>query len=109
MQKVDLSAICKGLIHLAPHQQEMLLNLLLKYEELFDGTLGEWMTAPVRLQLKPEAKPYHVRRAYPVPRVHLGTLKREVDRLCKIHVLKKQDDLEWASPSFIIPKQNNTV
>ena len=49
-EKADLPAIVKSLIHLTPHQKEMLLALLLKFEELFDGTLGEWKTAPVRLE-----------------------------------------------------------
>jgi len=108
-EKADLPAICKALIHLTKDQQEQLLTLLQKYEELFDGTLGEWKTTPVSLELKEGAKPFHVRRAYPIPKVHKGTLTREVDQLVKIGVLKKQDDSEWASPSFIIPKANGTV
>ena len=108
-EKADLPAICKALTHLTKDQQEQLLILLQKYKELFDGTLGDWKTTPVSLELKEGAKPYHVRRPYPVPKVHKGTLLREVDRLVKIGVLKRQDDSEWASPSFIIPKANGTV
>jgi hypothetical protein len=33
----------------------------------------------------------------------------EVERLVKLGVLESQPALEWASPSFIIPKKNRTV
>ena len=59
-----------------------------KYEELFDGTLGTWKDTEVELELIDDAKPYHA-RPYPIPKCHLDTLKMEVDRLCKIGVLKK--------------------
>ncbi len=44
-QKIDLQSIfrddCK---HLSADQQKKLLQLLKKYESLFDGTLGDWKT-----------------------------------------------------------------
>jgi hypothetical protein len=47
-QKADLQSIvtdkCK---HLSADQQKKLLQLLTKYELLFDGTLGDWKTKPV--------------------------------------------------------------
>ena len=33
----------------------------------------------------------------------------EVERLCKVGVLKKVNRSEWAAPTFIIPKKDNTV
>ena len=41
--------------------------------------------------------------------MHVETTKWEVQRLCDLGVLKWQDDSEWASPTFIIPKKDNTV
>ena len=41
--------------------------------------------------------------------IHKLTLKKEVDRLIKIGVLKKINNSQWAAPTFIIPKKNNTV
>jgi hypothetical protein len=35
--------------------------------------------------------------------------KKEIQRLCELGVLKWQPDYEWASPTFIIPKIDNTV
>jgi hypothetical protein len=59
-QKADLQSIvndkCK---HLSTNQQKKLLQLLTKYELLFDGTLGDWKTKPVLFQLKEGVSPYH--------------------------------------------------
>jgi hypothetical protein len=82
--------------------------LLLKYEELFDGMLGNWKLPPVSIELKEGAKPYHG-RPYPIPKVHKATLMKEIDCLIAIGVLKWQPSSKWASPSFIIPKKDHTV
>ena len=89
-------------------QQAKLLKLLQKYEILFDGTLGKWTGTKVNLELNEGATPYHA-RSYPVPRVHLQTLKMEVERLCELGVLKRVNRSQWAAPTFIIPKKDKTV
>jgi hypothetical protein len=61
---------------------------MLKYESLFDGTLGAWTHPDHRLELKEGVKPYHA-KSFPVPKVHLKTLKKEVYRLCDVGVLKR--------------------
>jgi hypothetical protein len=59
-KKADLQSIvrdnCK---HLRANQQKKLLQLLKKYELLFDGTLGVWKTKPVSFQLREGVSPYH--------------------------------------------------
>ena len=94
--------------HLSSQQQNKLLRLLVEYEELFDGTLGDFKTVPVSLKLNKGAAPYHG-RPFPIPHVHLDVLKKEVERLCEVGVLKRQPTSEWASPTLIIPKKNKTV
>jgi hypothetical protein len=51
--KADLQSVirdnCK---HLSANQQKKLLQLLEKYEWLFNGTLGDWKTKPVSFQPK---------------------------------------------------------
>ncbi len=86
----------------------MLLALLLKFEELFDGTLGDWKLPPVSFELKEGAKPYHGRQ-YPIPKIHKATLMKEIDRLILIGILKWQPLSKWALLSFIIPKKDHTV
>jgi hypothetical protein len=80
----------------------------MKYVLLFDSTLGDWKTKLVSFQLKESATPYHC-QAFPEPKIHKVVLIKEVERLCKLGVLQLQHAPEWASPSFIAPKKNNTV
>ena len=74
---------------------------------MFDGTLGTYPHQKVHLELLPGAKQVH--SPYPVPRMHLATLKRELDYLVKIGALIQTQESEWASPSFIIPKMDDRV
>jgi hypothetical protein len=94
--------------HHNPTEKLKLLELITEFEDLFDGTLGEWKTEPVSLELKEGSIPYHG-RAYPIPQKHNATVKTEVKRLCEIGVLEWQAASEWASPSVIQPKKNDKV
>jgi hypothetical protein len=58
--------------------------------------------------LKADATLYHA-RALPIPKVHEATLKLEGQRLCELGVVKKVNRLEWAAPTFIIPKKDGYV
>jgi hypothetical protein len=107
--KADLQSIVKNNCqHLSTENQKKLLQLLVRFESLFDGTLGDWRIKPVSFQLKEGASPYHG-RAFPVPKIPKDVLIKEIERLCKLGVLERQHYSEWASPSFIVPKKNNTV
>jgi hypothetical protein len=107
--KANLPAIVRdNCSHLTPLQQEKLLSLLLDFESLFDGTLGDWNRPPVSIELKEGAKPYHG-RPYPIPQLHKATLMKEINRLVDIGVMKRQSSSQWASPTFIIPKKDMTV
>ncbi len=107
--KADLPSIVKNYCsHLSAPHQSSLLVLLLKYEELFEGTLGDWKLPPVSIELKEGIKAYHG-RPYPIPKIHKATLMKKIGWLIEIGVLKWQPSSKWASPSFIIPKKNHTV
>ena len=77
--------------HLSPIDQSKLLLLLTKCEELFNGTLGDSNTDPVKFNLQLGAKPCHG-KSYPVPQSHKAVFKIEVERLCQIGVLKRQPE-----------------
>jgi hypothetical protein len=75
-ERADLPEVVKNnCSHISPKDQHKLLELLLEFEELFDGTLGDWDTEPVSFQLKPGATPYKG-RPFPVPKNTQRTLKR---------------------------------
>ena len=59
--------------HLSKNKQNKIINLLKKYEELFNGTLGDMNTSPVHLEIKKGAIPKH-HKPFPVPKVHEMTL-----------------------------------
>ena len=107
-EKANLEDIVDTCTHLDTVEKEQLLQTLKKFEHLFDGNLGDWKTSPVHLELKEGAKPHHG-RAFPVPRIHRETLKKEVERMVELGILKWEGESEWAFPSFIIPKSNQTV
>ena len=107
-QKANLPKIVKDLIYLNSIKQKKLLKLLRKYEKMFDGTLGNYTGSTYKIELKEKVAPYHA-KPFPIPKVHETTLKKEVERLVKIGVLKKINNSEWAAPTFIIPKKNGTV
>ena len=48
-------------------------------------------------------QPYHV------PRIHLSTFKKELDRLVELGVLVHQNEIDWGSPTFIVPKKYGRI
>jgi hypothetical protein len=61
-EKADLPAIIReNCSHLTANNREKLLSVLLKFEPLFHGTLGDWKLLPVSFELKEGMKPYHGR------------------------------------------------
>ncbi len=108
-KKADLQSIvrdnCK---HRSANQQKKLMQLLKKYEMLFDGTLGDWKTKPILFQLREGISPHHG-QTFPVPKIYEDTIIKEVERLRELGVLERQPASEWALPSFIIPKKDRTV
>jgi hypothetical protein len=82
--------------------------VLLKFEWLVNGTLGDWKLPPVSFELKEGMKPYHG-RPYPIPHKHKAILMKEIKRLCNIGALEWQPSSRWALPTFIIPKKDSTV
>jgi hypothetical protein len=66
-----------------------LLEVLAKHQKMFDGTLGVYPHKKVHIGIDPNAKPVHA-CLYLVPRVHLHTIKKELDHLVEIGVLAPQ-------------------
>jgi hypothetical protein len=107
-EQVDIKegvAWCK---HLSNTEQQQLFAVLSRFKSLFDGTLGHWNNEHYDITLQPNVKPYHA-RPYPISKIHEATLKIELERLCKIGVLRKINRSKWGSPRFIIPKKDGTV
>ena len=107
--KADLAKLSQECDQLDKADQQKLLQLLQKYEHLFDGTVGTWMTDPVDLVLKyPTCTPYHA-KPYPVPYSQEQKLKEEVNRLCEQGILRNINKSEWACPMFTISKPDGSL
>ncbi len=108
-EKADLPAIVREKRpHLKASDREKLLSVLLRFELLFDGMLGDWNLPPVSFELKECMKPYYG-RPYPIPHKHKAILMKEMKQLCNIGVLVWQPSSRWTLPTFIIPKKDSTV
>ena len=81
-QKADLNEVmtkqCQR--HLTAIERHRLIQLLKKFEYLFDSTLGTWNTTPVESELEDNAKPV-CSRPYLVHKVHKTIFKKKVERL----------------------------
>ncbi len=87
-KKADLHAVLRdNCTHLNSAKKDKLLELLEKFEQLFDGTLGHWRTNPVSSQLMEGVTPYHG-RAFPIPKIHKDVPMKEIQRLCDLGVLE---------------------
>jgi hypothetical protein len=104
-ERTDVAEVIKGLTYINTHQKADLLQVLWENNKIFNGTLGVYPHKKVHIDIDPNAKPVHS-RPYPVPQIHLKTFKKELDYLVRIGVLAAQQESEWVSPSFIIPKKD---
>ena len=107
-EKADLRKVVQECTHLSDIEKNSLYELLIKFEPMFDGKLGQWTGKPYEIELKPGVTPFHS-RPFALPKCYEKTLRKEVERLCKIGVLRRVNRSEWGAPTFIIPKKDQTV
>ena len=107
-EQVNIDNMISKHTHLMQVQCTQLRELLNKHRKLFDGTLGVYPHKKFPILLEEGAKPVHS-RPYKVLKVHLETFNKELDHLVKLGVLKYQGSIEWASPTFIIPKKDGRI
>ncbi len=63
---------------------------------------------PIELELLPDAKPFY-RKPFSIPKSYQQITKDKIARLESIGLLTKVTSSEWAAPTFVIPKKNQTV
>ena len=93
---------------LQPERRNKLIQLLRKYESLFDGTLGTWKGVKYDIGLKPEPKQYHG-HLYTMTHAYKKQVQLKVKQLEQIWVLKKVNHSKWSAPAFVIPKKDQTI
>ncbi len=104
----DVTEVVNQMDHLDTKQKDDLLAILRKHQKMFDGSLGVYPHKKFHIDIEPDKQPVFS-RPYSVPRIHLQVFKKELDHLVKLGVLVHQNESEWASPTFIIPKKDGRV
>jgi hypothetical protein len=95
--------------NLNQEEQHQLLQILPKYEHLFDGTLGEFIMEPLSLHLMNKGcKPVHA-RPYTVPKSVEQQLRKEIARLVVIRVLEEEDYTSVCSSELLDPLTSLTL
>ena len=82
----NLKYVADNATHLNAEERTQSLRLLEYFQELFDGTIGEWGTDTVDLELKPYYEPFN-NKYYLVPRINKDNFRKELKRLVKIRAL----------------------
>ena len=78
--KDDLNQVANNATQLNAEERTLLLSLLEEFKDLFDGTLGDWATEPVDLELNPDSTPFNS-IYYPVPRINKEKFRKELKGL----------------------------
>ena len=73
--KSDLEQVAANTIQLNDEERTQLLSLLEAFGDLFGGTLGDWDTEPVDLEVKSVSKPFNG-KYYPVPIINKETFHK---------------------------------
>ena len=58
-KNIDLNQVAANATQLNVEERTQVLRLLKDSEDLFDGTLGDWDTEPVNLELNTGSKPFN--------------------------------------------------
>jgi len=82
-EQVDVKEVVQHLGDLSKNQKSDSLAVLTKHAKLFDGTLGVYPHKKFHIGTDPDAKSVFS-IGYPVPWIHMGTFKHEIDHLISI-------------------------
>ncbi len=85
-EEVTPEAVATQQKHLTSLQQQQLAEVLHGFPALFDDTLGHYPHAKLHLEVDASKPPPKFHNAYPVPRLHLETFKKELLRLVEIGI-----------------------
>ena len=84
--KEDLKQLVNNATKFNNEERTQLLRLLKYFKDLFDGTLGDWDTYPVNLDLKTGSRPFNS-KYYSVPIINKEKFCKEIKCLVEIGLL----------------------
>ena len=95
--KADLNQVADNATHLNSKERTLLLSLIKDYEDLFDGTLGDWSTESVDFEINPDSKQFNS-RYYLVPVINKVTFRNYL-------VITPVQKIQYGTIVFIIPNK----
>jgi hypothetical protein len=107
-KEVDITSVAEAQQHLTLSERNKLRSVLTKFQRLFKGQCGSYNGPPIQLELLPNLKPFY-RKPFQIPQAYQEVTKAEINRLESLGLLTKVSSSEWAAPTFVIPKKNQTV
>ena len=76
--KADLKQVANNENQMNDDKRTLLLSLLEEFKDLFDGTLGDWATDTVDLEINPYSKRFNS-RYYLVPGINKNFFERSLN------------------------------
>ena len=73
--KVDLEYVDNNATQMNTEERTQLIRLFHDFDNLFDGTIGDWDTHPVDLELNPDYKPFNC-KIYHFSRINKETFHK---------------------------------
>jgi hypothetical protein len=105
---INIEDIVRSQTHLTPTKPDWLQTMLLDFRDFFKGQKGNYNGEHIQLELIPGSKPFYA-KPFSIPKAYQQVTKDEIACLESIGLLTKVTAAEWAAPTFIIPKKNQTV
>jgi len=104
----DVQNIADNQTHLTTEECEKLKNVLLDFQDLFQGKFGKYNGEPVALELLPGSQQFNG-KPFSNPKAYKEVTKDEIKCLESLDILTPVAASQWAAPTFIIPKKDNIV
>ena len=102
--KADLEQVSDNATQMNAEEIIRLLRLLTYFEDLIEGTIGDWDTETIDVELKPYSKPFSCKYCS-VPRINKGAFRKELQHLVKIGISYPVQLSQYSTPVFIIPNK----
>jgi hypothetical protein len=104
----NIEEVIQQQTHLTSEERDQLHSVLLDFQDLFKGQKGNYNGEPITPELLPGSKPFYA-KPFSIPKAYQQETCNEIARLESIGLLTKVPAAEWAAPTFIIPKTDQTV
>ena len=105
---INVNEVISKQNHLSVPERLVLEKILKLRIKCFQGKRGSWKGKPIQLELRTNATPCSA-RPFSIPQAYRELVKNEIDRLVEIGLLTPVSESRWSSPSFAIPKKDDTI